>query len=157
MLKLCLFTIFCENMDVIVSLWCEVTWPSRPYWFELAGQETWFTWSEIQLVVGLNLQRKQEKKKTLESLHVQTLSWWWNLASEREIEEVMCLVLTYPSLESRRHFLNSHCLFSFHEDKPKPKQTRLTFSGKFPSTSLKPSKTLKPSTSQNKNMLQKQV
>ena len=41
MLKLCLFTIFCEKMDVIVSLWCEVTWPSRPYWFELAGQETW--------------------------------------------------------------------------------------------------------------------
>ena len=41
MLKLCIFTIFCENMDVIVSLWCEVTWPSRPYWFELAGQETW--------------------------------------------------------------------------------------------------------------------
>ena len=46
-------------------------------------------------------------------------------------------------------FLNSHCLFSFHEDKPKPKQTRLPILGKFPSTSLKPSKTLKPSTPQN--------
>ena len=41
MLKLCLFTIFCKKMDVIVSPWCEVTWPSRPYWFELADQETW--------------------------------------------------------------------------------------------------------------------
>ena len=56
-----------------------------------------------------------------------------------------------------RHFLNSHPLFSFRGDKPKPKQTRLPFSGKFQSTSLKPSKTFKPSTSLNKNILQQQV
>ena len=73
-------------------------------------------------------------------------------------KEIGTTILHSITIEAKwRHFLNSHRLFSFHEDKPKQKEIRLPFSGKFPSTSLKPSKTLKPSTSQNKNMLQKQV